>query len=176
MMHPDFSGAFRSWLWMMKRCIDPLDPAYAQYGGAEKGVCDRWIDYRNFLADMGPRPEGWSLDRRDNDKGYSPENCRWASAVTQSRNRSCARIHSHEGEQINQSEVARRVGVADSTIYRRAQAGKAVAERRWFRLTPSQAREIRRAAVCPSDDAAVAQQYGISRQAVSAIRRGKAWT
>lgn len=75
------------WAAMIQRTTNPSNQRYADYGGRGIGVCDRWRKFENFLADMGPRPAGMSLDRVDNDSRYSPENCKWASAVEQRRNR-----------------------------------------------------------------------------------------
>lgn len=77
-----------SWLAMRGRCNNPADPGYDLYGGRGIKVCDRWnTDFALFLADMGERPPGMSIDRIDNERGYEPANCRWADAVTQRRNR-----------------------------------------------------------------------------------------
>lgn len=77
------------WIWsdMVGRCTRPTHTRYASYGGRGITVCDRWMDVANFYADMGDRPAGRSLDRTDNDKGYSPDNCRWATAKEQRANR-----------------------------------------------------------------------------------------
>ena len=76
---------------MLYRSTNENSPDYEDYGGRGITVCDRWLDpvegYDNFVTDMGPRPEGFSLDRIDFDGNYEPSNCRWADAVTQQRNK-----------------------------------------------------------------------------------------
>jgi hypothetical protein len=75
---------------MLDRCRNPGAVNYAYYGGRGVKVCERWLGedgYRNFLADMGERPKGRTLDRIDPDKGYEPSNCRWATAKEQVENR-----------------------------------------------------------------------------------------
>ncbi len=78
---------YNIWSDMVARCDRPTHPRYADYGGRGVTVCERWRDFANFYADMGERPEGRSLDRTDNSAGYSPENCRWATAIEQRANR-----------------------------------------------------------------------------------------
>ena len=75
------------WADMVGRCTRPTHARFADYGGRGISVCERWLDFAHFYADMGDRPEGLSLDRMDNDAGYSPENCRWATLVDQASNK-----------------------------------------------------------------------------------------
>lgn len=81
------SGTYRSWDGMKQRCLNPKATGYKRYGGAGVTVCERWLTFENFLADMGERPEGTTLDRIDSAGDYEPGNCRWADRSTQNRNR-----------------------------------------------------------------------------------------
>ena len=80
------SGAYRSWLSMRSRCLYPTHKDWHNYGGRGITFCRRWERFENFYADMGERPPGLTLDRKDNDKGYSKSNCRWATRSEQARN------------------------------------------------------------------------------------------
>lgn len=82
---------------MRSRCRNHDDVHYQEYGGRGITVCDRWQSFEAFLADMGERPAGMTLDRIDNDGNYEPGNCRWASAKDQARNRRDNRIIEFRG-------------------------------------------------------------------------------
>jgi hypothetical protein len=78
---------YRIWCCMITRCTNPKATRYENYGGRGITVCERWLKFENFLEDMGEPPEYHSIDRLDNDAGYSKENCAWRTASQQSLNR-----------------------------------------------------------------------------------------
>jgi hypothetical protein len=80
---------YKTWCSMRERCFNTKHPKYTLYGGRGISVCKKWKQgYLNFLSDMGRRPgKGYSLDRINNDRGYMPSNCRWATVLEQNKNR-----------------------------------------------------------------------------------------
>lgn len=87
------SPEYHSWLAMKSRCYNPKNVMFHRYGGRGITVCEQWVDnFGQFLADMGSRPDGYTIDRIDNDAGYTPENCRWAPKLQQDSNRSTSRV------------------------------------------------------------------------------------
>lgn len=111
------------WVWadMLSRCRNPNHKAYANYGGRGIVVDDRWSDFAAFAADMGERPEGDMLDRRDNDGPYSPANCRWATRQEQNSNRRNCIYVEVGGERVTLKEACRRLGLTYRPIVKRIQ-------------------------------------------------------
>jgi len=91
------TSTYMSWSSMMSRCKNTNSHAYPSYGGRGITVCQRWASFNYFLEDMGERPPGTTLDRKDNDQGYTKENCRWEDQKTQSRNTRSNRLVSYGG-------------------------------------------------------------------------------
>jgi len=89
---------YQCWTQMMERCYRPNAPSYKRYGARGIVVCERWKFFPNFLTDMGERPLGLTLDRKDNDGPYSPENCHWTTWKQQARNRRNNRFVTISGE------------------------------------------------------------------------------
>lgn len=81
------SPEYQVWKHMRERCHNPRHLRFAHYGGRGIAITPRWDSFATFLADMGPRPFGFTLDRINVDGPYAPENCRWADASTQARNK-----------------------------------------------------------------------------------------
>jgi hypothetical protein len=77
-----------TWEAMHSRCNNPNADWYHRYGGRGKKICEKWNNFLNFLFDMGERPEGKTLDRKNPDGNYEPNNCRWATPLEQSNNKS----------------------------------------------------------------------------------------
>lgn len=115
---------YNVWQSMRDRCSNPRSKAFPDYGGRGIRVCERWQkSYADFASDMGPRPDGWSIDRIDNDGDYTPENCRWADKRTQQRNQRRAVYVEVEGVRYRAIELAERHGLKTETIVSRAARG-----------------------------------------------------
>lgn len=113
----------RSFREMHQRCNNPNSDKWKWYGGRGIKVCERWTEFQNFLADMGERPDGMTLDRKNVDGDYTPENCRWATAMEQGANKRNNRVLFVAGESLHMAEAARRFGIKQATIWRRLKAG-----------------------------------------------------
>ena len=84
---PKKSKTYTGWRCMKARCGNKKNNNYKHYGDRGIKICERWMTFENFLADMGERPEGAQLDRIDMDGNYEPGNCRWVSVSANLKNR-----------------------------------------------------------------------------------------
>lgn len=109
------------WSGMKKRVLNPQHEHFAYYGGRGITVCDRWRDsFANFYADMGPRPSPkHSIERRDNDAPYAPENCYWATREEQMNNKRSNHRITYQGETLTLAKWARGKGIRYKTLWRR---------------------------------------------------------
>jgi hypothetical protein len=117
----DASGTptFSSWRCMISRCCNPRHPHYNRYGGRGILVHPRWSDFDSFLADMGERPPGMTLDRIDNDDDYKPGNCRWATTREQHTNMS-SNVLLHFDDRVQTIvEWAEELGIKSKTLWSR---------------------------------------------------------
>lgn len=127
------SPEWQAWFSMLKRCRNPSDQHYPDYGGRGITVCDRWRDsFENFYADMGPRPSpDHSIDRKDNDGNYEPSNCRWATKSEQARNRRIRRDRERyhvDGEMLTTAQIAIKFGLKYHTLRYRLRNGWAISD------------------------------------------------
>lgn len=118
-------GVYSVWCGIIQRCTNKKNPSWKHYGGRGITICDRWRVFDNFLVDMGPRPNGMTIERKDNAKGYSPDNCHWADRVAQGRNTSRVKLTEviateirgryEHGESI--SSIARRLNISRPNVW-----------------------------------------------------------
>lgn len=113
----------RAWHNMRTRCANPHWPGHRYYGGRGISIDPRWESFETFLADMGSRPVGTSLERIDNDQGYGPDNCKWATRKEQQRNTSRNVYVEHDGVVLTTAGWAERTGLNVKTLRKRLQMG-----------------------------------------------------
>lgn len=117
------SKAYETWKQMRHRCMRPLHKQYAAYGGRGIKVCKRWLKFENFFKDMGHPPPNKSLDRINNNKGYKPSNCRWATKSEQNNNKRTNVLITFNNQTLNITQWSKKLGISDSTIGSRIQKG-----------------------------------------------------
>lgn len=112
-LHP---RAYRSWRDMRGRCNNKNNDDYKDYGGRGITVCARWDDFAAFMEDMGDRPRGTSIERRNNNGNYEPTNCMWADPTTQASNKRSNRHITYAGETRTLASWCRRYGLDHSKV------------------------------------------------------------
>lgn len=117
------SRTYNTWANMLQRCVNPLSTSYINYGKLGISVCQRWYSFDEFLADMGERPAGTSLDRIDSQGNYEPSNCRWATRKEQANNKRSNRCIEYAGIVKNVSQWADFAKIEYSTLYSRIKKG-----------------------------------------------------
>lgn len=105
------SVEYNTWRGMLERCNNPKNIAYQRYGGRNITVCDRWYKFENFFEDMGFRPKELTIERRDNEEGYSKTNCYWANKTVQSRNRRISKTNKTGVRGVRWNKVSKRYQV-----------------------------------------------------------------
>lgn len=185
------TGAYKSWKSMLDRCNPRNADTQPNYAGIGITVCERWANsFEAFYADMGDRPEGFSIDRIDHTGNYEPSNCRWADKNTQAENR-CTTIYIEiDGERLFLSEASKRYGIPITTLSRRLRqgvTGKSLVCKRnrntlrvgsrtpTAKLTESDVAEIKLKMLNGARNVSLSAEYGVSGAVISEIRHNKLW-
>jgi hypothetical protein len=122
--HSHRAPEYRIWSLIIQRCTNQNNPAYPAYGGRGIKVCRRWMKYTNFITDMGRRPAPHlTVDRIDNDKGYSLKNCRWATRSDQMNNHRRTRRITYRGRTQTLKAWSEETGLRRGLIARRIHDG-----------------------------------------------------
>ncbi len=113
------SPTYQSWVGMTQRCGNPNHKNFSDYGGRGISVCERWSKFADFLADMGERPPGMSIERVNNDGDYEPGNCKWASVEEQALNKRSSRIIEFNGRRMTLGEWANDLDISHGALAER---------------------------------------------------------
>lgn len=115
-----YSTEYKSWADMRARCDDPKNKEFKNYGGRGIKYCERWKDFENWFADMGRRPSPkHTIDRKNTNGNYEPDNCRWATQKVQANNRTNNHRITFNSETLTLSEWSHRTGIPERTLYAR---------------------------------------------------------
>lgn len=112
-----------AWKAIIQRCTNPNNPRYKIYGGRGITISNEWLDFECFYSDMGKRPPGKSIDRKNNDLGYSKDNCRWATRKEQDNNTSKNHFVTHDGTTKTVTEWAEFIGLSYECLRGRFRKG-----------------------------------------------------
>lgn len=114
---------YKTWSHMLYRCLNESSASYPNYGGRGITVCKEWLSFDAFFADMGVKPAGTSIDRIDNNKGYSPTNCQWSDKRAQANNRRTSRLINWNGEERTLADLSRIAGISIGSFWSRLNSG-----------------------------------------------------
>jgi len=117
------SKTWRAWSSMKERCLNESHPYYHRYGGRGITIDPGWMSFEQFLSDMGQAPEGLTLERVDNNRGYSRQNCRWATFRDQNNNRANNVNVTFMNRTMTVAQWSREVGLERKTLQYRIRAG-----------------------------------------------------
>ncbi len=123
-----YTKVYGIWSTMKQRCGNPKSTEYHKYGARGIRVCERWLQFENFYADMGDPPKAHSIDRRDNDGNYEPGNCRWATRITQQNNMRMNHWIEYNGKKMTSAQWSRELGIKGTTINNRVHRGFSIPE------------------------------------------------
>ena len=122
--YTEATSEYSTWRGIIQRCTNPKNNHYDRYGGRGITICDKWRhDFSAFFADMGEKPQGTTIDRIDNNKGYEPGNCRWADKKTQQNNLSNNIVITYGGLTMTLPMWADKTGIANSCLAARIRRG-----------------------------------------------------
>jgi hypothetical protein len=114
----------KAWCGIRQRCYNPRNQDYSHYGGRGIRVCDRWVDFAQFFADMGPMPTPYhTIERIDNNGDYEPGNCKWATRKEQNRNKRNIPLYDYRGRRVSVAELSELSGVPAGTLSHRLKRG-----------------------------------------------------
>ena len=122
------SKTYAVWAQMVYRCTRPTHPCYHRYGGRGIKVCKQWLDFRNFLADMGVKPEKTSIDRINNEGHYEPGNCRWTTQIEQCNNTRRTIKLTYNGKTLSRTQWDRELGFPKGRVRWRHENGWSIEE------------------------------------------------
>lgn len=120
---------YHIWIGMKTRCLNKNSRLYKNYGGRGIKICERWLEsngigFINFIADMGPRPSlSYSLERVNNNGGYNPGNCKWATNSEQANNKRTNKRIIYGGESFTVAQFSRKVNLIPSNVARSLRLG-----------------------------------------------------
>lgn len=114
---------FQCWNAMMQRCTNPANPGWQRYGGRGITVCAAWHKFDGFVADMGTKPVGFQIERKNVDGNYEPGNCKWATALEQANNRRTNVFLVINGVRLTKAQWARKYGIDQRLLHSRLRGG-----------------------------------------------------